>query len=144
VLFLTGCNANADEPVVSTEKKIIAAYQKLLSHIGRGDQLFYPDNLTGRILWNEQYVSASEESYQDYTSSWREDEEGGYFIFEPDGKYWASGLPVPYNGLSANGRFPLWLYQMTDNRGYLGKAAKLAQKISAGMRLLSDGTFTMT
>jgi len=91
----------------------------------------------------EKYVQAFEESFRDYANSWREDTEGGYFVFEPGGKFWASGLPVPYNGLSANGRFLLWLYRVTGNTDYLQKAAALAQKVRAGMTFLPDGTMTM-
>lgn len=91
----------------------------------------------------EEYVSVFEESYRNYEDSWREDEEGGYFLFEPNGKYWASGLPLPYNGLSANGRFLLWLYRVTGNVEYLEKASKLAQKVKAGIQSLPDGTMTM-
>jgi len=64
-------------------------------------------------------------------------------VFEPGGKYWASGLPVPYNGLSANGRFLLWLWRVTGNIIYLEKATALARKVRAGMTFLSDGTMTM-
>lgn len=92
----------------------------------------------------KRYVAAFEESYRDYINSWREDEEGGYFIFEANEKQWAAGLPVPYNGLSANGRFLLWLYRTTGKQEYLEKAAKLARKIQKGMRLLPDGTITMS
>ncbi|MGC8947492.1 MAG: hypothetical protein ACP5N6_15205 [Anaerolineae bacterium] len=66
----------------------------------------------------EKYVQAFEQSFRDYASSWREDAEGGYFVFEPGGKFWASGLPLPYNGLSADGRFLLWLYRVTGNIDY--------------------------
>jgi len=91
----------------------------------------------------EEYVQAFEQSFQDYSSSWREDAEGGYFVFEPDGKSWASGLPVPYNGLSANGRFLLWLWRVTGNVSYLEKAASLARKVHAGITFLPDGTVSM-
>jgi hypothetical protein len=91
----------------------------------------------------EKYVQAFEESFRDYINSWREDAEGGFFVFEPGGKYWASGLPVPYNGLSANGRFLLWLWRVTGNIDYLAKSTALAQKVRAGMRFLPDGTMTM-
>jgi hypothetical protein len=91
----------------------------------------------------KEYINAFEESYHDYEDSWCEDAEGGYLIFAPDRKFWAAGLPVPYNGLSANGRFLLWLYRVTGKFGYLEKAAKLAHKIKAGMHLLPDGTMTM-
>lgn len=91
----------------------------------------------------KEYVKAFEESFQDYACSWREDNEGGYFVFEPGGKFWASGLTVPYNGLSANGRFLLWLYRVTGNREYLEKSASLARKVRAGMTFLSDGTMKM-
>jgi hypothetical protein len=97
-------------------------------------------------VYNEKataYVAAFEESYRDYKSSWREDKDGGYFVFEPGGCYWASGLPVPYNGLSANGRFLLWLYMVTGKMEYLEKSVKLAQKIRAGMKILPDGTLVM-
>ncbi|MEA3358777.1 MAG: hypothetical protein U9R17_05140 [Thermodesulfobacteriota bacterium] len=90
-----------------------------------------------------EYVTAFEESYRDYKNSWRENKDGGYFVFEPGGRYWASGLPVPYNGLSANGRFLLWLYRVTGKPEYLEKSTKLAKKIRAGVKLLSDGTLTM-
>jgi hypothetical protein len=89
------------------------------------------------------YVTAFEESYKDYKNSWREDKDGGYFVFEPGGRFWASGLPVPYNGLSASGRFLLWLYKVTGNLEYLQKSTKLAKKIRAGITILSDGTLTM-
>lgn len=89
------------------------------------------------------YVIAFEKSYRDYKNSWREDRDGGYFVFEPGGRFWASGLPVPYNGLSANGRFLLWLYKVTGNPEYLEKSIKLAKKIRAGVKLLSDGTLDM-
>ena len=101
------------------------------------------NDLEGYAEKAREYIRALEESARDYESSWREDAAGGYFVFEPGGKYWASGLPVPYNGLSANGRFFLWLYRVTGNREYLEKAAKLARKVRAGMRLLPDGTLTM-
>lgn len=91
----------------------------------------------------KRYITAFEESYRDYQDSWREDEEGGYFIFEANGKHCAAGLPVPYNGLSANGRFLLWLYRATGKQEYLTKAFKLARKVRAGMKLLPDGTLTM-
>ena len=97
-------------------------------------------------VYNEKataYVTAFEESYRDYKSSWREDKDGGYFVFEPGGCYWASGLPVPYNGLSANGRFLLWLYMVTGRMEYLEKSVKLAKKIRAGMEILPDGTLVM-
>ncbi|RKY92951.1 hypothetical protein DRQ15_00815 [candidate division KSB1 bacterium] len=90
-----------------------------------------------------EYVQAFEQSFQDYSSSWREDAEGGYFVFEPGGKYWASGLPVPYNGLSANGRFLLWLWRVTGNVSYLEKAVSLARKVRAGITFLPDGTVSM-
>ena len=90
-----------------------------------------------------EYIDACEESFRDYSGSYREDEEGGFFLFEPGGKYWASGLPVPYNGLSANGRFLLWLYRVTGNTDYLERAAALARKVRAGMTFLPDGTMTM-
>jgi|FaiFalDrversion3_1042247.scaffolds.fasta_scaffold01524_2 hypothetical protein len=91
----------------------------------------------------EKYVQAFEESFLDYANSWREDAEGGFFVFEPGGKYWASGLPIPYNSLSANGRFLLWLYRVTGNTDYLEKAAAVAQKVRAGITFLPDGTMTM-
>ena len=91
----------------------------------------------------EKYLDAFEQSFQDYSDSWREDTEGGYFVFEPGGKFWASGLPVPYNGLSANGRFLLWLWRVTGNAEYLGKATALARKVRAGITFLPDGTLTM-
>lgn len=89
------------------------------------------------------YIAAFEESYRDYKDSWREDREGGFFVFEPGGCFWASGLPVPYNGLSANGRFLLWLYMVTGKMEYLDKSIKLAKKIRAGIRLLPDGSLDM-
>jgi len=91
----------------------------------------------------EKYVQAFEESFRDYANSWREDSEGGYFVFEPGGKLWVSGLPVPYNGLSANGRFLLWLWRVTGNADYLRKATALARKVRAGITFLPDGTMTM-
>jgi len=91
----------------------------------------------------EEYVQAFDQSFQDYSDSWREDAAGGYFVYEPGGKFWASGLPVPYDGLSANGRFLLWLWRVTGNRDYLEKAAALATKVRAGMTFLPDGTMTM-
>ncbi|MCS7305979.1 MAG: D-glucuronyl C5-epimerase family protein [Thermoguttaceae bacterium] len=91
----------------------------------------------------QEYVKAFEESFQDYAASWREDAEGGYFVFEPGGKFWASGLPVPYNGLSANGRFLLWLWRATGAECYLSKASALAKKVRAGIRFLPDGTISM-
>ena len=91
----------------------------------------------------ETYVRAFEESLNDYLSSWRKDEEGGFFVFDPAGKFWASGLPVPYNGLSANGRFLLWLWRVTGNVDYLGKATALGEKVRAGISFLPDGTMTM-
>ncbi|MGB9774874.1 MAG: hypothetical protein ACPL4I_12825, partial [Bacteroidota bacterium] len=91
----------------------------------------------------EKYVQAFEQSFRDYASSWREDAEGGYFVFEPGGKFWASGLPLPYNGLSADGRFLLWLYRVTGNIDYLERAAAVARKVRAGITFLPDGTMTM-
>lgn len=91
----------------------------------------------------ERYVKAFEESFRDYSGSWHEDGEGGYFVFEPGGKSWASGLPVPYNGLSANGRFLLWLWRVTGDLDSLRKASALARKVRAGITFLPDGTMTM-
>jgi len=80
------------------------------------DLVFRNDELTAYRDSAEEYVDAFEESANDYLNvSYRTDESGGFFIFDPDGKYWASGLSVPYNGLSANGRFFLWLYRDTGN-----------------------------
>lgn len=91
----------------------------------------------------EEYVQAMEESFRDYLDSWREDEEGGYFVFHQDG-FWASGFPLPYNGLSANGRFLLWLWRVTGNPEYLQKCFALARKIRAGLTFLPDGTINMS
>ena len=91
----------------------------------------------------EEYVHAFEQCFRDYSNSWREDSEGGYFVFEPGGKYWTSGLTVPYNALSANGRFLLWLWRVTGNANYLEKATALAKKVRAGLTLLPDDTITM-
>lgn len=90
-----------------------------------------------------EYVKAFEESFKDYAGSWREDEEGGYFVFEPSARFWASGLTVPYNGLSANGRFLLWLWRSTGNTDYLLKTIALARKVREGITFLPDGTMTM-
>lgn len=89
------------------------------------------------------YVQSFEESCQNYQSSWQEDGAGGYFVFEPGGKFWASGLPVPYNALSANGVFLLYLWRVTGKVEYIEKTAALARKIREGITFLSDGTMTM-
>lgn len=107
------------------------------------DLVFRDSKLATYQTKAEEYVQALEESFRDYADSWREDGEGGYFVFEPGGKSWSSGLPVPYNGLSANGRFLLWLWRVTGNRDYLEKTASLAKKVRAGMTFLPDGTMTM-
>lgn len=91
----------------------------------------------------EKYVQAFEQSFKDYSDSWREDAEGGYFVFEPGGRFWTSGFPVPYNGLSVNGRFLLWLWRVTGNPAYLEKVAALARKVRAGITFLPDGKLTM-
>lgn len=91
-----------------------------------------------------EYVHAFEESARDYESSWRQDRDGGFFIFEPGGKYWASGLEVPYNALSANGRFFLLLYRTTGDVRYLERANALARKVRAGLIFHPDGTMTMS
>ncbi|MBC7077735.1 MAG: hypothetical protein H5T92_05440 [Synergistales bacterium] len=91
----------------------------------------------------KKYVQALEQSFQDYSGSWREDTDGGYSVFEPGGKSWASSLPVPYNGLSANGLFLLWLWRVTGNVDYLEKATAVAKKVRAGMTFIPDGTITM-
>lgn len=107
------------------------------------DMVFRDPVLSAYQSLAQGYVQALEESFRDYQNSWREDADGGYFVFEPGGKFWASGLPVPYNGLSANGIFLLWLWRVTGNADYLEKAAALARKIRAGITFLSDGTMTM-
>ncbi|MBC7344230.1 MAG: hypothetical protein H5U03_02165, partial [Clostridia bacterium] len=107
------------------------------------DLVFREPALSAYQSLAQDYVKAFEESFRDYQNSWREDAAGGYFVFEPNGKFWASGLPVPYNGLSANGRFLLWLWRVTGNADYLEKAAALARKVRAGITFLSDGTMTM-
>lgn len=107
------------------------------------DLVFRKDELAFYREKAQQYVCAFKESTEDYWNSWREDKEGGFFVFEPGGKYWASGLPVPYNGLSANGRFFLWLYRVTGEMRYLQRAAALARKVRAGISFLPDGTMTM-
>lgn len=91
----------------------------------------------------KEYVQAFEQSFQDYADSWREDAKGGYFVYEPGRKFWVSWLTIPYNGLSANGRFLLWLWRVTGNAAYLEKAAALAKKFRAGITFLHDGTMTM-
>ncbi|MDI9617165.1 MAG: hypothetical protein QFX31_07370 [Methanothrix sp.] len=75
------------------------------------DLVFREKNLSSYRQKAEEYVHAFEEPPRDYESSWRQDPGGGFFIFEPSGKYWASGLEIPYNALSANGRFFLLLYR---------------------------------
>lgn len=89
------------------------------------------------------YVDSFEESLDDYLESWGEDERGGFFMFEPGGKVWASGLVAPCNGLSANGRFLLWLWLVTENPDYLARATALATTVRANMTFLPDGTMTM-
>jgi len=89
------------------------------------------------------YLQACEQSYGDFLDSWRQDREGLYLVFEPDSQYWASGLPVPYNGLAAMGRFCLWLHKTTGKREYLKRAELLAHRLYAGFEFLSDGTVTM-
>lgn len=107
------------------------------------DLVFRSPELTAYQSRAEKYVHAFEQSFQDYSNLWREDMEEGYFVFEPGGKFWASGLTVPYNGLSANGRFLLWLWRVTGNTNYLEKATALARKIRAGITFLPDGTLTI-
>lgn len=107
------------------------------------DLAFHNPELATYQSLAQEYVQAFEESFQDYASSWREDADGGYFVFEPGGKFWASGLPVPYNALSANGRFLVWLWRVTGNADYLEKANALAKKVRAGITFLPDGTITM-
>lgn len=107
------------------------------------DLVFGSDDLTFYRTKAEEYVMAVEESFRDYEGSWREDTGGGYFVFEPDGRFWASGFPVPYNGLSANGRFLIWLWKVADQAEYRDKAAMLAQKVRTGISFLPDGTITM-
>lgn len=107
------------------------------------DLVFREKNLSSYRQKAEEYVHAFEESAKDYESSWRQDPEGGFFIFEPGGKYWASGLEVPYNALSANGRFFLLLYRTTGDIQYLERANALARKVRAGMIFHPDGTMTM-
>ncbi|HEU68906.1 MAG TPA: hypothetical protein ENN53_06820, partial [Candidatus Acetothermia bacterium] len=89
------------------------------------------------------YVKAMEESLADYAASWREDEEGAFLIFEPSGAFWCSGFPVPYNGLSANGRLLLWLWRTSGKQEYLNMAVAVARKVRAGLTFLADGTLTM-
>jgi len=108
------------------------------------DIVFREKSLAKYMQKAEEYVHAFEESARDYESSWRQDQDGGFFIFEPGGKYWASGLEVPYNALSANGRFFLLLYRTTGDLRYLEKAHALARKVRAGMVFHPDGTMTMS
>jgi hypothetical protein len=107
------------------------------------DLVFRDQGLNSYQSKAEEYVRAFDQSFQDYASSWREDAEGGYFVFEPGGKFWASGLPVPYNGLSANGLAFLWFWRVTGNADYLEKASAMARKVRAGITFLSDETMTM-
>lgn len=107
------------------------------------DLVFRTPELSSYLPKAKEYVHAFEQSFRDYSNSWREDEEGGYFVFEPGEEFYASGLTVPYNGLSANGRFLLLLWRVTGNIDYLEKATALAKKVRAGLTLLPDGTMTM-
>lgn len=65
------------------------------------------------LLKAKTYIRAMEKSALDYERSWVDEGKTGYYIFEKNTKFWASGLPVPYNALSANGRFFLKLYLAT-------------------------------
>jgi len=92
----------------------------------------------------EVYLQRAQESYQDYIDLWREDEEGGYFVFAPDALIWSAGLPVPYNGLALHGRFLLWLYRATGNLEYRQKTEALLSKIRTGMTITPEGTLEMS
>jgi len=115
-----------------------------ISFLRFADLVFRNEGLIAYRKSAEEYVGAFEESANDYlNTSYRTDESGGFFIFDPDGKFWASGLSVPNNGLSANGRFFLWLYRDTGNVRYLEIATSLAKYVRAGMSFLPDGTMAM-
>ena len=108
------------------------------------DLVFSEDRLASYRDKADEYVSAFEESANDYLNrSYRYDEDGGFFVFEPDGRFWASGLAVPNSGLSANGRFFLWLYRTTGDMRYLELASALAKKVRTSMVFSLDGNMTM-
>lgn len=89
------------------------------------------------------YVHAFEESAKDYSSSFIFDNDGGYFIFEPDTPFHASGFEVPINGQSANGRFFLWLWKVTGKNEYLEISSAIARKIYSQITFNNDGTIIM-
>lgn len=77
-------------------------------------------------------------------SQWVNDGDSeGYFISDPIPTYWAAGLPMPYNYLSASGLSLLYGYMIYDKQDYKEKAIKLAKTIKNGIDILPDGTLTM-
>jgi len=90
-----------------------------------------------------QFLHDVQESYQDYQYLWREDEQGGYFVFDPRTPIWCAGFPVPYNALALHGRFLAWLFVATGKPEYGYRAQALARKILAGMDIKPDGRLYM-
>lgn len=90
-----------------------------------------------------EYLQRAQESYEDYKTLWRRDEEGGYFVFDPQTPIWSAGLPVPYNGLALHGRFFLWMYEATGKQEYLEKACLLLSKIRSGIKKTEEGFLEM-
>lgn len=95
--------------------------------------VFHDANLSMYRSDAERYVRAFEESASDYDP----------VIFAADEQFWAQGLAVPHNGLSASGRLFLLLYKCTGNTTYLEQATALAQKVRSGMTFHQDGTISM-
>jgi len=100
-------------------------------------------NLPVRKSRRRFYLEQALESLQLVLSLWAdEDGQSGHLIFDPSPTYWAAGLPVPYNMLSANGLAFLYAYLATNKAEFLDKARKLAQKVQRGISI-ADGQFSM-
>ena len=74
---------------------------------------------------------------------WVREGESGYFVSEPVPTYWAAGLPVPYNYLSANGLAFLYAHKVYNNEHYKNVALKLARKVKSAMEITADGYLRM-
>ena len=85
------------------------------------------------------FLHFAEECAESYLYLWKDEPTTGYFIVEDDDSFWMPNLPVPYNILSANGTFFLYLYLATSNEIYKNIFEKIGSKISLSITRNSSG-----